>query len=428
MAVDRRRFLQVSAGLAAGAGLTGCKGESTAPQPPPARPFGELKPMTGDVKPITLEERRARVEKARKLMADNKIDALYVEAGTALFYFTGVRWSASERMFAAVVPVKGDIAYICPHFELDRALEQVKIGNDIRVWEEDEIPAEKVAQVFKDRGMVTGTVAMEERVRFFLYDNVRKAAPHLTYVSADPVTIGCRVIKSPAEIALMQKANDITIEAYRAVIPLFKEGMTTGEFAELAAAAHRALGAEGGIGCSFGEATALPHGSIKPRTLRAGDTILMDGGCAVDGYRSDISRTIVLGRPTQRQKDIWDLMTRAQAAAFAAAKLGARCEEVDAAARKVIEAYGFGPMYKVPGCPHRTGHGVGLDGHEWTNLVRGNQTPIAVGMCFSNEPMIVVPGEFGVRVEDDMHMTEAGMKWFSTPSPSIDEPVVGLKI
>jgi Xaa-Pro dipeptidase len=384
--------------------------------------------MTGDVKPITVEERQARIEKARKLMVENKIDAMYIEAGTALLYFTGVRWSGSERMFAAIIPAKGEVAYVCPHFELDRALEQVVIGKDIRVWEEDESPAEKVAQVFKDRGISTGTVAMEERVRFFLFDTIRKAAPHLKFVSADPVTIACRVIKSPAEIALMQKASDITIEAYRAVIPLFKEGMTKGEFAELGAAAHLALGAEGNIGCNFGEYTALPHGSVKPRTLRQGDVILMDGGCSVDGYRSDISRTIVFGTATQRQKDIWDLMTRTQAAAFEAAKLGVPCEEVDAASRKVIEAFGFGPMYKVPGCPHRTGHGIGLDGHEWINLVRGNKTPIAVGMCFTNEPMIVVPGEFGIRIEDDMHMTDQGMKWFSTPSPSITEPVVGLKI
>lgn len=429
MSIERRRFLQVSASVAAGTGLLGCRAEAPVPSSAaPTKPFANLKPMTGGVSPIGVEERQARIEKARKLMVENKIDAVYIEAGTAMLYFTGVRWSGSERMFAAVIPAKGEVAYVCPHFEHDRALELIKIGNDVRVWDEDESPAQKVAQIFKDRNISTGTIAMEERVRFFLFDNIRKEAPHAKFVSADPVTIPCRVIKSPTEIALMQKANDITIEAYRAIIPLFREGMTKGEFAELAAAAHRALGADGNIGCNFGEGTALPHGSVKPRTLRQGDVILMDGGCTVDGYHSDISRSIVFGKPTQRQLDIWDLAHRTQAAAFAAAKLGVPCEDVDAAARKVITDYGFGPGYQLPGCPHRTGHGVGLDGHEWINLVRGNKAPMAAGMCFSNEPMIVVPGEFGIRIEDDMHFTEQGVQWFSTPSPSITEPVVGLKI
>jgi Xaa-Pro dipeptidase len=221
----------------------------------------------------------------------------------------------------------------------------------------------------------------------------------------------------------MQKANDITIEAYRYVVTQLKQGMTKSEFGEIAAAAHRALGATGGIGANFGEATSLPHGSIKPRNLREGDVVLMDGGCGIDGYRSDISRTVVFGKPTQRQLDIWNLEKEAQAAAFRAAKPGVPCEDVDAAARKVITDAGFGPDYKVPGLPHRTGHGIGLDGHEWINLVRGNKTPMAPGMCFTNEPMIVIPGEFGVRLEDDMYITPEGAKFFSQPSPSIDRPI-----
>lgn len=429
MSVQRRRFLQISAGVAAGTGLLGCKGVAPASsQATPTGLFGHLQKMTGNVVPITVEERLARIEKARHLMVENKIDAMYVETGSSLLYFTGVRWSGSERMFAAVIPAKGDVAYVCPGFEQDRAHEQITIGNDIRAWEEDESPALKVAQIFRDRGISTGTVAMEERVRYFLFDTIRKASPHLTFVSADPVTIPCRVIKSAAEIALMQKANDITIEAYRNVIPLFHDGMTKAEFAGLATAAHKALGVDGSIGCNFGESTALPHGSVKPRDLRPGDVILMDGGCSVDGYRSDISRTIVYGAPTQRQKDIWDLERRAQAAAFAAAIPGAPCEAVDAAARKVITDYGFGPDYKVPGCPHRTGHGIGIDGHEWTNFVRGNTTPMAAGMCFTNEPMIVIPGEFGIRLEDDLYITENGAQWFSAPSVSITEPIAGTKV
>jgi Xaa-Pro dipeptidase len=220
----------------------------------------------------------------------------------------------------------------------------------------------------------------------------------------------------------MQRANDITVAAYKAAIATLREGTTKEQFMANAAAAHKALGVDGGIDVGFGELTASPHGSTKPRTLRAGDVVLMDGGCGVEGYRSDISRTIVFGKPTQRQKDVWEVEKRAQAAAFAAAGPGVPCEQVDAAARKVITDAGFGPDYRVPGLPHRTGHGIGLDGHEWTYLVRGNKTPIAVGMCFTNEPMIVLPGEFGVRLEDDMYITPAGARFFSQPSPSIDHP------
>jgi Xaa-Pro dipeptidase len=279
-----------------------------------------------------------------------------------------------------------------------------------------------VAEILKDRGIATGRIGMEERVRFFLFDMIRRAAPALEYVIADPVTAGCRVIKSPAEIALMQRANDITVAAYMAAIATLREGTTKEQFMANAAAAHKALGVDGGIDVGFGELTASPHGSTKPRTLRAGDVVLMDGGCGVEGYRSDISRTIVFGKPTERQKDVWELEKRAQAAAFAAARPGVPCEQVDAAARKVITDAGFGPDYRVPGLPHRTGHGIGLDGHEWTYLVRGNKTPIAAGMCFTNEPMIVLPGEFGVRLEDDMYITPSGAKFFSQPSPSIDQP------
>jgi Xaa-Pro dipeptidase len=218
-------------------------------------------------------------------------------------------------------------------------------------------------------------------------------------------------------------ANDLTIEAYRAVLPQLEEGMTKARFSERATAAFRALGVTGGIGANFGEATALPHGSVKPRNLRAGDVVLMDGGCSVEGYRSDISRTVVFGEPTKRQIDVWNLEKEAQAAAFKAARPGIACEDVDAAARKVIVDAGYGPDYKVPGLPHRTGHGIGLEGHEWINLVRGNKTPMRPGMCFTNEPMIVIPGEFGIRLEDDMYITEDGAKFFSQPSPAIDRPI-----
>jgi Xaa-Pro dipeptidase len=263
---------------------------------------------------------------------------------------------------------------------------------------------------------------MEESVRFFLYDGIRREASRLEFVSADPVTIPCRAVKSEAEIALMQRAMDVTVQAYKASLSLLREGMTPAEFSANAAAAHRALGVQGGISAQFGASTAFPHGSREPQHLAEGDVVLMDGGCTVEGYHSDISRTIVFGRPTQRQRDVWALEKEAQAAAFAAAQLGAPCEAVDAAARKVIVDAGFGPDYQIPGLPHRAGHGIGLDVHEWHHIVRGNKVPLAVGMCFTDEPMIAIYGEFGVRLEDCVYMTQDGPVFFTEPSPSIEQP------
>jgi Xaa-Pro dipeptidase len=333
-----------------------------------------------------------------------------------------MRWGTSERMLAMVLPARGEIAWVCPKFEEERARELIQMGKDIRTWEEDESPYQRVAQILKDRGVRTGTVGIEERVRFFLYDGIRQAAPGVKFVSATPITAGGRMFKSPAEISLMQLANDITIAAYKATRDSMNEGMTQGEFAGICAAAFRALGSSGGIFVSFGKYTAFPHGSSTPQRLKEGDVVLMDGGCSVEGYQSDITRTFVFGKATDRQRQIWDLERKSQDAGFAAAKVGAPCEVVDAAARKVITDAGFGPDYKVPGLPHRTGHGIGLDGHEWTNFVRGNKTPIQPGMCFSDEPTIVIYGEFGIRLEDCLYITPDGPRFFTKQSASIDEP------
>ncbi len=387
---------------------------------PPA--IKNLKNMTGDVKPITMDERRVRIAKAQQLMDQNKIDAIYIEPGTSMSYFTGMRWSTSERMLAVVIPARGELAWVCPKFEEERARELIKIGDDIRTWEEDASPYKRVVEILKDRGLRNNKVGIEERVRFFLYDGIRKEAPNVTFVSADVVTAGCRMFKSPSEITLMQKANDITIEAYKATRESMREGMTQDEFASNCSAAFRALGVQGGVFVSFGKYTAFPHGSSTPQRLKDGDMVLMDGGCSVDGYQSDITRTFVLGKPTQRQRDIWEVERKSQDAGIAAAKVGAPCEVVDAAARKVIIDAGFGPDYKTPGLPHRTGHGIGMDGHEWTNFVRGNKTPIQPGMCFSDEPTIVIYGEFGIRLEDCLYITESGPKFFTAQSKSIDEP------
>jgi Xaa-Pro aminopeptidase len=312
---------------------------------------------------------------------------------------------------------------VTPAFEEMRARELIKFSNDVRTWQEDESPYQRIAQILRDRGVATGHVAWEERTRFFIVDGVRKELPAATYVIATPVTAGCRMLKSPAEIALLQRANDITIAVYHTVFPLLREGMTQKDLNHLIIEAYKQLGAGGGYALiSFGKYTAFPHGSIQPQQLREGDMVLIDDGCTVEGYVSDITRTTVFGKPTKRQREVWEIERRAQDAALAAAKPGATCESVDAAARKVITDAGFGPGYKTPGLPHRTGHGIGLDGHEWTYLVKGNQTKMEPGMCFSNEPTIVIYGEFGVRLEDCMYITPGGARMFTRQSPAIDQP------
>lgn len=421
--------MRLSAGVA-GATLIGGKvsfaatedAEAIQQRQDPPEAIQKLRRMTAGVVPISDGERKARIAKAQRLMAQQKIDAIYLEPGSSMSYFTGMRWGTSERMFALVIPQRGELAWVCPKFEEERARELIKFGKDVRTWEEDESPYRRVAQIFRDRGIRTGRIGMEERVRFFLFDGIRQEAPRLEFVSATPITAGCRMFKSPAEIALMQKANDLTIVAYRATWASMREGMPQDEFAGNCATAFRNLGVQGGVFCSFGKFTAFPHGSSKPQTLSEGDVVLMDGGCSVEGYQSDITRTFIFGKPTARQRDIWDLERKSQDAGFAAAKVGAPCEAVDAAARKVITDAGFGPDYRTPGLPHRTGHGIGLDGHEWTNFVRGNKTPIQPGMCFSDEPTIVIYGEFGIRLEDCLYITEKGPRFFTNQSPSIDKP------
>lgn len=429
MPVKRRAFLQWSAVAGATVAASRCASRSPDGGQAPPKTAGDevpesirgLQPMTDGIVPISDDERQARIEKARRLMVENHIDALILEPGSSLFYYTGIKWGLSERPFVAVLPAKGDLGYVCPGFEEARAREQTKSAKDVRVWQEDESPYRVVAQILKDRGVSTGKVGVEERLRFFIVNGVKKEAPGLEMVDAVPVTAGCRVIKSPAEIALMQRAADIHVAAYRATFATLRPGMTQFEFARNVAAAFKACGApDGSASAQFGQYSAYPHGSIQPQKLTEGDVVLVDGGCSVEGYRSDITRTTVFGKASQRQLDVWNLEKRAQAAARDAAKPGVPCEAVDAAARKVITDAGFGPDYKVPGLPHRTGHGIGLDGHEWTNFVRGNQTPLQPGMCFSDEPMIAIYGEFGIRLEDCVHITENGATFFSQPAESMD--------
>ena len=422
MTIKRRDFLRLSTSSAAlTSSVIGMS--SFAKNTTNISPLDNLKPMTGDVVPISLQERESRIEKAQKLMVENKIEALILDSGTSLKYFTGINWWPSERTMVAIIPARGEVKYVSPAFEAERLRELIKIGNDVRIWEEHESPYKQVAHTLKDLGVHQGNVGLEERLRFFIFDGIRKQATHLNLISGDLVTVPCRLIKSPAEIGLMQKANDITIAAYKVGVAMLQEGMTPADFSAITADAHSRLGVSGEIDVNFGEPSAYPHGSIKPQHLKKGDIVLMDGGGSVEGYASDISRTIVFGaEPTPRQREIWNLEKKAQAAGFAAAKIGDPCENVDIAARKVLTDAGFGPGYKIPGCPHRTGHGIGMDGHEWGNMVLGNQLKIQPGMCFSVEPTISIYGEFGVRLEDCAYITPDGPKWFSEPSPSIDQP------
>jgi Xaa-Pro dipeptidase len=423
--VDRRKFVGRSVGLlgATAIGPT-LAGAAIAEAQSGAGPIASLHPLGPPVMPITDEERRARIEKARRLTTENGISAIFLEGGTSMFYYTGVRWGNSERTFGVVIPAKGELAWVTPAFEEQRARELIKFSNDVRTWQEDESPYRVIAQIIRDRGAASGKIGMEERVRFFVFDGVRQELPTAQFVSATPVTAGCRMIKSPAEIAFMQRANEITLQAIGAAFKTLREGMTQQQLSANVGEATTHLGGVGdGALVIFGKYTAFPHGSVQPQKLHEGDVVLIDAGCTVDGYTSDITRTTVFGKPTQRQRDVWETEKRAQSAAFAAAQIGATCESVDAAARKVITAAGFGPDYKVPGLPHRTGHGIGLDGHEWTNFVRGNMTKIQPGMCFSDEPTIVSYGEFGIRLEDCLHITETGPKFFTPQSPSIEKPV-----
>jgi Xaa-Pro dipeptidase len=428
MSFNRRKFISLTALTAGtlgisnrifGANVYEAHGEAAIP-----KAIRDLQPMLNGIVPISIDERKQRIAKAQSLMAKEKMDAIFLEGTTSCYYYTGMRWGQSERTFGVVIPAKGSIVYVCPKFEEDRARELILpvFGDEVRCWEEHESPYEVIVGIIKDKGVVHRRIGMEERVRFFIANGVKKIATGFEVVDATPITAGCRMIKTKAEIALMQKASDVTIEAYKAAFTTIYVGMSQTELSNTISAAFKQLGFSGGASVQVGKYSALPHGSITPQTIREGDIVMVDGGTSCEGYASDITRTIVVGKPTQRQVDVWNLEKKAQDAAFAAMKIGAPCEQVDAAARAVIENGGFSKNYQLPGLPHRTGHGIGLEGHEWTNFVKGNKTPIAVGMCFSDEPTISIPGEFGIRLEDCVYIAEDGPHFFSKQSVSIEQP------
>lgn len=382
-----------------------------------------LKDMTSGAIAIGPEERARRLARAQALMKANGIGAVLIEPGSSLVYFTGIRWGRSERAMLAVLPVEGEPCIVSPFFEEPRMRETLAIPAEVRVWQEDEDPLKVVAGFLRDRRLAARPVGIEETVRFFIPDMLARALPGAKIVSANAVVRGCRMIKTPAELALMQLATDVTIAAYRWTWPRVEKGMTGRDIGALMNAATVKLGGDPEFALILiGEAAAYPHGTQAVHRVADGEIVLMDCGCTVQGYQSDVSRTFVFGAASKQQRTVWDQVHQGQQTALAAAKLGMPAGRVDDAVRRLYEGFGYGPGYKLPGCSHRTGHGIGLDGHEPVNLVRGEIAKLAPGMCFSNEPGIYIPGKFGVRLEDCFHMTDVGPKWFSTPPPSIDQP------
>jgi Xaa-Pro dipeptidase len=425
--ISRRRFLEV--GSAAGMVAASSPFVTAEPQEKSDASLPEslarLQSRKSEAVPITREERQGRQERARKLMSENSLDAIVLMEGTSLKYFTGIRWWGGERLFALVLPAKGAAFYVCPAFEEGRAREQIANSPDgdhadVRTWQEDGNPYQLVAQGLKEHGMATGRLGMEETILFHFSDGIAKASPQVTISSATPVTAGCRMIKSANEIALMRLAAQVTLAVYEAVYHAMHEGMTQRQVQDLIETAYRRMGFSGEASVEVGEYSAYPHGSTTPQMIHEGSIVMIDDGCTVEGYQSDITRTFVLGRASDKMKQVFDMVHRAQAAALAAARPGAECGSIDTAARKVIIDAGYGPDYKY--FAHRLGHGMGMDGHEWPYLVRGNPTKLQANMTTSNEPGIYIRGEFGVRLEDDMHVTENGAELFTPQSSSLEQP------
>lgn len=422
MQKSRRDFLKIAGMAAVGTtALSGCKSQKTVIE---KDPFAGLMSMTDDIKPITTEDYENRHNRARALMKENGIDALYLSGSNNLYYFSGINMGSGDRLFAMLLPRDGAPAFVCPNFEVDRAKERIKYGGeDIRPWQEHEDPFQMFAEIMKERGMEKGVIGVDEKLPYWYYKRLEQAAPSARYVPADPVTHELRAIKSEKEIALTRRAVEVTMAAYKATFKTIHPEMTKAELSRKFVQAFSALGAGGGAGASFGSASGNPHGSkVEPR-LEEGTVILVDGGCRLDNYPSDISRTITCGRAPEKVAEVFEIVRQAQLAGMRAIRPGVPCEEADRAARLVVEEAGYGPAYTY--FSHRLGHGLGLDGHDGPyHLVKGNRTPMRVGMLFTVEPGIYIPGEFGVRIEDDIVVTEDGCEVFGKEfmSASIDKP------
>ena len=368
-------------------------------------------------------ERLARLAKARALMRREGLGAVLIEPGASLDYFTGVRWGRSERLTAALIPATGDPVIVTPFFEKPSVAESLGVPAEIRTWDEHEEPLKLVADWLRERQLAAAPVGIEETNRFFIVDRLRAQLPRVAVRNANAVVRGCRMFKSPAEIALMQAATDITTDTIREVHAKLREGMTPRDISALLEAGMAARGGSDTWALVLlGEASAYPHGSGKPQAVKRGEVVLIDTGCAVRGYQSDVSRSFVFGTATAEQKRVWAQVAQGQRIAMQSARIGATAGSVDDAVRAAYTRWGYGPGYKLPGLSHRTGHGIGMEGHEPVNLVHGEMTRLAPGMCFSNEPGIYLPGKFGIRLEDCFHITPAGPRYFSTPQPAIDRP------
>lgn len=433
MKFSRRHLLKTASIASGGVAASSLFGRSaagenasaqSASQPLPAA-FDKLKPLGDRVKPIRVEEYQARVARAQQLMTDaeSRFQALYVTPGTALAYYTSIRWWPSERVLALLVPRQGDPLLICPAFEESRLREQLRWPMEIRVWQEDESPYAIAAKWFAERGIRTGQIGVEETTRYVFFDGLRRAASSLDYASGDPITVGCRAQKSEHELELMRLACSATCDVYKATFASLREGMSQRDVASLVEKGYARMGLRGGASVTFGASSSLPHGSREEQVLREGVGVMIDDGTTVEGYQSDVTRMGVLGKPPEKLQRAFEIVRTAQDAALAAAVAGRECGSVDDATRNVIADAGFGPGYKY--FSHRLGHGIGMDGHESPYLVRANRTILKPGMTFSNEPGIYVPGDYGMRCEDDMVIAESGAAHLLTPGfqPSLETPV-----
>ena len=391
----------------------------------PKAELERLSAISVTTNPLPRSEFELRIDEARTLMNTFEFDAIYISAGSNLYYFTGTRWHPSERIVGAILSNTGSIDYIVPAFENETFSQYMLLDGNINCWQEHESPFKLFISILNSLGLPRGKVGIDEATPFHHFGEISQLASEHQFVDARPITAGCRSRKSSAEIRLMQTAMDMTLEAHNSAARILRPGIATIEVVSFIDQAHKAIGSPGGstfCAVQFGEATAYPHGVPDPQVLANDDIVLIDTGCLVQSYNSDITRTYVFGEPGKRHREVWNAEKEAQATAFAAAEIGVRCGDVDIAARGYLESLGYGPDYAVPGLPHRTGHGIGLDIHEWPYLVRSEDTLLDTGMCFSNEPMLCLYGEFGVRLEDHFYMTDQGPKWFTNPSHSIDDP------
>lgn len=390
-----------------------------------AQELANIKPNAHLAEPIKVEEYQQRMAKASQMLKDNSIDVMYLHAGTNLFYFTGLRWRSSERLVGALLFADGMLRYIAPKFEEGTVLDFMLIRGEIACWKEDENPYQLVVDLIVQNNSESNILAIDEATPFFISNGIAKIQSKLNFINAKKITAGCRMLKSKAEIAIMQHAMNITLEVQKAAARILRVGISADEVEQFIHEAHIRYGINSGsYFCIvlFGVDSSFPHGVKSPKNLQTGEVVLIDTGCVLYDYISDITRTYVYGDINEEQRRIWNIEKETQIAAFTAAQLGSTCSNLDDASRAILESYDLGPNYELPGLPHRTGHGIGLDIHEWPYIVRGDHTELATGMCFSIEPMICVPDKFGIRHEDHVYMTEAGPEWFTMPMHTIEDP------